>query len=152
MKMILDLFAGGHSVTCYKDANSTTFSASSTSDVQKDAEVTLTVTPASGYEVDEIEVVSGGVTVELDDGTYGFTMGEENVVLLMKTKANNKYMVTEETSSCVNDTKVTLHANTVIELTPNGAIKGVSAANGGASLTVDAGIQQLIDAGVVVKI
>lgn len=150
MKMILDLFAGGHSVTLYKDAGVTTFSASATSDVQKNAEVTLTVVIADGYEVDEYEVIAGGVTVNAS--TKKFTMGEENVAIYLKTKADNKYMVTEETMSCVNDTKVTLHANTVYTFTPNGVIKGVSAASGGASLTLDAGIQQLIDQGVVVKL
>ena len=150
MKMILDLFAGGHSVTLYKDSHVTTFSASSTSDVQAQAEVTLTVVIADGYEVDEYEVIAGGVTV--NESTKKFTMGSDNVVIYLKTKADNKYMVTEETMSCVNDTKVTLHANTVYTFTPNGVIKGVSAASGGASLTLDAGIQQLIDQGVVVKL
>lgn len=150
MKMILDLFAGGHSVTLYKDSHVTTFSASATSDVQKDAEVTLTVVIADGYEVDEYEVISGGVTV--NESTKKFTMGESNVVIYLKTKANNKYMVTEETMASVNDTKVTLHANTVYELTKNGVIKGVSAASGGASITDSAAVQQLIAEGVLVKL
>ena len=150
MKMILDLFAGGHSVTLYKDSHVTTFSASSTSDVQAEAEVTLTVVIADGYEVDEYEVISGGVTV--NESTKKFTMGSENVVIYLKTKANNKYMVTEETMACVNDTKVTLHANTVYELTKNGVIKGVSAASGGASITSSAAVQQLIAEGVLVKL
>lgn len=150
MKMILDLFAGGHSVTLYKDSHVTTFTADSTSDVQANANVTLTVVIADGYEVDEYEVIEGGVTV--DPSTKKFKMGSANVVIYLKTKANNKYMVTEETMSCVNDTKVALHANTVYTFTPNGVIKAVSAASGGASLTLDAGIQQLIDQGVVVKL
>jgi len=150
MKMILDLFAGGHSVTLYKDSHVTTFTASSDSDVQKNAEVTLTVVIADGYEVDEYEVIAGGVTV--DPSTKKFTMGEADVVIYLKTKANNKYMVTEETMASVNDTKVELHANTIYELTPNGVIKGVSAASGGASITASAAVQQLIDQGILVKL
>ena len=150
MKMILDLFAGGHSVTLYKDSHVTTFTASSNSDVQKNAEVTLTVVIADGYEVDEYEVISGGVTV--DPATKKFTMGEENVVIYLKTKANNKYLVTEETMVNVNDNPIQLHANTIYEFTPNGVIKGVNAASGGASITDSAAVQQLIDQGVLVKI
>lgn len=149
MKMILDLFAGGHSVSLLKDSHVTTFTASSSEDVQKNAEVTLTVVIADGYEVDEYEVISGGVTV--DPATKKFTMGEADVVIYLKTKADNKYMVTEETMTCVNDTKVTLHANVVYELTKNGVIKGVSA-GGGASITDSDAVQQLIADGVLVKL
>lgn len=150
MKMILDLFAGGHSVTLYADGGVSAFTADESSDVQAETEVTLTVTLKTGYEVDQYEVIEGGV--EVDPDTKKFEMGEEDVVIYLRTKANNKYMITEETSSCVNNKRVTLHANTIIELTPNGAMKGLKTSGGGASLTVDAGIQQLIDAGVVVKI
>jgi len=151
MKMILDLFAGGHSVTLYKDSHVTTFSASATSDVAKDAEVTLTVVVADGYEVDEYEVIAGGVTV--NETTKKFTMGEENVVIYLKTKADNKYMVTEECWACLNGgTPTILHANTVIELTPNGVPKGITAKSGGTSVTVDAAIQNLIDQGILVKL
>jgi len=152
MKMILDLFAGGHSVTCLKDAHMTTFSASATTDVQENATVTLTVTPASGYEVDEIEVCAGGVTVTLTSSTYSFTMGNADVTLYCKSKADNKYMITEECMASVNETKVVLHANNVISLTPNGVPKAVTAANGGASVTVTPAIQSLIDQGILVKI
>lgn len=152
MKMRLDLFAGGHSVTCYKDSHMTTFSASSTSDVQAEATVTLTVTPASNYELDEIEVISGDVTPVLNGTTWEFTMGSSNVVLYAKTKADNKYMITEETMACLNDSKTVLHQNTVVTMTPNGVPKEISAASGGASVTVNAAIQQLIDQGVLVKL
>jgi len=152
MKMILDLFAGGHSVTCLKDAHMTTFSASATTDVQENATVTLTVTPASGYEVDEIEVCAGGVTVTLTSSTYSFTMGTADVTLYCKSKKNDLYMVTEECMASVNDSKVVLHANNVIALTPNGVPKAVTAANGGAEITLTPAIQNLIDQGILVKI
>lgn len=153
MKMILDLFAGGHSVTCYKDANATAFSASPYSDVAKDASVALTVTPASGYEVDEIEVIAGGVTIDYDaDDGYSFDMGEADVILNLRTKKDNLYMVTEECMASVNETKVVLHQNTTVVLTPNGAPKEITVKNGGAQITNSAAVQQLIDQGVLVKI
>ena len=142
----------GYSVTCYKDAHATAFSASPNSSVAKGTTVTLTVTPASGYEVDEIEVIEGGVTITLASSTYSFKMGEANVVLYLKTKANNLYMVTEDTMASVNDSKVVLTKNTTVVLTPNGAPKEVSVKNGGTEITSSAAVQQLIDQGVLVKI
>lgn len=150
MKMILDLFAGGHSVTVYGDSGVTAVSASATSDVQAEAEVTLTVTLESGYEVDAYECVTGDVTV--DPATKKFEMGSENVVLFVKTKANNKYLVTEECMASVNDAKVVLHKNAKVVLTPNGVPKEVVAESGGASITVTPAIQNLIDQGILVKI
>lgn len=146
MKMNLQLFTG-HSVTCYKDAGASAFSASPNSSVDKDTEVTLTVTLASGYEIDEIEVVTGGVTV--NESTKKFSMGEADVVLNLKTKKNNVYLVTEECMACVNDSKTVLHKNAKVVLTPNGVPKAVT---GGEELTVNAGIQALIDQGIIVKI
>lgn len=150
MKMILDLFAGGHSVTLYKDSHVTTFTASADTDVAKDAEVTLTVVIASGYEVDEYEVIAGGV--EVNPSTKKFTMGEENVVIYLKTKKNNLYMVTEECSGSLNGTAFNFHANTIVELTPNGVPKAIKAKSGGQEVTVNTAIQSLIDQGILVKL
>ena len=154
MKMILNLFDDPtYSVTCLKDAGMTTFSASPNSSVAKGATVTLTVTPASNKELDEIEVIAGGVTIEEDDGTYTFKMGEANVTLYAKSKADNLYLVTEECKACLNGGAWTvLHKNTVVTCTPNGVPVKIEAENGGASVTVDAAIQNLIDTGVLVKI
>ena len=148
-KMRLDLFTG-HSVTCYKDGNMTAFSASPNSSVDKDTEVTLTITPASGYEVDELEVIAGGVTVNMT--TKKFAMGEADVVLYCKSKKNNVYMVTEECMCSVNDTKVALHKNAKVVLTPNGVPKAVEAESGGAEITDSAAVQELIKQGILVKI
>ena len=150
MKMILDLFAGGHSVTVYGDSGVSEVSADETSDVQKNADVTLTVTLESGYEVAEYECVTGGVTV--NPSTKKFKMGEADVVIFVKTKANNKYLVTEECVASVNDSKVVLHKNAKVLLTPNGVPKEVVAESGGASITVTPAIQNLIDQGILVKI
>ena len=148
MKMILDLFAGGHSVTLYKDSGVTTFTASADTDVAKDAEVTLTVVLGTGKAVDEYEVIAGDVTV--DPATKKFTMGDSNVVIYLKTKTAGMYMVTEECLVNVNDNPIKLHKNSVVSLTPNGVPKGVTAEDGGTSLTVTAAVQELIDQGVLI--
>lgn len=150
MKMILDLFAGGHSVTLYADGGATAFTASASSDVQKNAEVTLTVTLKTGYEVAEYQVIAGGV--EVDPDTKKFTMGEENVVIYLITKANNLYMVTEECSGSLNGTPFVLHANTIVTVTPNGVPCKIEAASGGQEITVNAAIQNLIDQGILIKL
>ena len=149
MKMILDLFAGGHSVTLYKDAHVTTFSASSTSDVQAEAEVTLTVVIADGYEVDEYEVIAGGVNVNAS--TKKFTMGEADVVIYLKSKGNNVYAVTEDVEININGTKTTLFKNVTLQKSANGGVYG--AVVNGTAITVDAAVvAQLVSAGILVKL
>ena len=150
MKMILNLFAGGHSVTVQKDANITSASASATTDVAKDAEVTLTVTPATNYEIAEYEVLAGGVTV--DPSTKKFTMGEADVVIVVHSKLANNYMVTEETSVNVNGSYTALHKNTVVQVTPNGVPKGVTVEDGGTVIADSDAVGYLVDQGILVKI
>lgn len=151
MKMILDLFSGSLTVTVYKDANITTASASPDSSLAKDDEVALTITPATNYALDEIEVIAGGVTPEYDaDDGWGFTMGDTDVVLNVKSKKANNYLVTEETMVNVNDSKTVLHANTIVQLTPNGVVKGVTANKGGTVIASSDAVQNLIDTGVLV--
>ena len=148
MKLDLQYFAGGHSVTLYKDSHVTTFTASADSDVQKNAEVTLTVVLASGYEVDEYEVIAGGVTV--NETTKKFTMGEADVVIYLKTKANNKYIVTEDVDVVINGTKTHLGKN--IKLQQNGG-KVYGATVSGTAITFDAAVvAQLVADGTLVKI
>ena len=149
-EMDLLLFDTTYTVTIKKDAGITTATASAASGA-KNTEITLTITPATGYEVAEYEVIEGGVTV--DPTTKKFTIGEANVLIYVKSKANNKYLVTEECKACINGGAWTvLHKNAVVQLTPNGVPKGVTAENGGASVTVNDAIQYLIDQGILVKI
>ena len=148
MKLNLQYFAGGHSVTLYKDAGVTTFTASADSDVQKNAEVTLTVVFASGYELDEYEVIAGGVTV--DPSTKKFTMGEANVVIYLKSKKNNLYKVVESCDVTINGSKTSLTRNMKLETGANGAIIGVTVT--GTEITLDAAtVKQLVHDGIIVK-
>lgn len=150
MKMILDLFAGGHSVTVVADAGMTTASASATSDVQKNAEVTLTLTPDTGYEVKSVEVLKGGVTY--NPSTKKFVMGEADVIIVVRTRATTSFLVTEEIMLAVNDTRVQLHKNAKVVLTPNGVPKEVIADGGAATITMSAAVQSAIDQGILVPI
>lgn len=132
------LFAGGHSVTVVADGGFSAASASSSSDVQKDATVTLTLTCNTGKEIASVKALSGGVTVEEDDGTYSFTMGEANVVIVAESKSSNTYMVVENTFVSVNGTVTRLQRNMQLVKGKNGAIVGVDCT--GTALTVSADI------------
>ena len=151
-KLDLQRFTGSLTVTVLKDAHMTTASASPASSLAKDDTVALTITPASGYELDEIEVIAGGVTPEYDeDDGWTFTMGEANVTLYVKSKANNVYKIVENTLVNINGTKTELKRNMMIQYGPNGAIVGVDCE--GSAVTVNADvIAQLVKAGVLIKI
>ena len=151
MKLDLQKFAGSLTVTCMKDGNMTTFSASPDSSLAKNDTVTLTVTPASGYELDEIEVIAGGVTPEYDaDDGWTFKMGEADVKLYAKSKKNNLYKIVENTIVWVNGSGTELTRNMTLELGGNGQIIGVSC--NGSEVTVSADIvSELVKAGVLVK-
>ena len=135
-----------YTVTIYKDSGITTATASADSGATG-TEITLTITPASGKELDEIQVLAGGVTV--NQSTKKFTIGSANVVLNVTSKKNNLYRVTEECKVCVNDAWQTFHKNVTVERTPAGGIKGVTC--DGTEITVNAGVQELIDQGIIVK-
>ena len=147
-KLNLKLFEGGHAVTVYKDGGFSAASASPNSDVAKDADVTLSWTLSDGYELAEIEQVSGSVTINMT--TKKFAMPNTDVVLYLKSKANNLYKVTEDCEASVNDSKVVLHKNTTVLQTPNGAPYEVAC--NGTAITMSAAVQNLIDTGVLVKI
>jgi len=145
--MNLQLFTGSLTVTVYKDAGITTATASPNSTLSENDEVTLTITPATGKEIDEIECVSGGVTVNMT--TKKFRMGESSVVLYVKSKSSKKYMVTENCYVCVNGSVTKLSRNMTLQVGKTGAITGVNC--DGTELTINAGMQELIDAGVLIK-
>ena len=150
-KIHLQLFVDPtYSVTCYADSGFDAFSASPNSSVAKDATVTLTVTPKTGYEVKDIIVISGGVTVHQDNNTISFACGEANVVLYAVSQKNNEYKVTENRDVYVNDSKTALKRNLTEVLAPNGAIAEIKC--NPTTITLDAGIvAELVQEGVLVK-
>ena len=151
-KMNLQLFAGGHSVTVVADGNMSAASASSTSDVQENATVTLTLTPASTYEVASVDVLAGGVTIEQDGDTVSFTMGTSNVVIAVKSQKNNLYQIFENCYCQVNNGTVTkLQRNVSYEYGPGGNITGVNCTPTEISLSADLKAQ-LVASGIVAKL
>ena len=152
-KLILfpQLFAGGHSVTIVADGGFSAASASSSSDVQANADVTLTLTCSSGKEIASVEVLSGGVTLTVTSGTYGFKMGTADVVIVAKSKKNNLYKVVENCYTAVNGTVTKLQRNMTLEKGPNGAIVGVSCDGTELSISADL-IAALVKSGAIIKI
>lgn len=148
-KLNLQQFAGSLTVTMNKDAHTTTATASPSSSLAKDDTVTLTLAFDTGYELDEIETISGGVTVDLETKT--FDMGESNVILYVKSKKNNMYLVTENTYVNVNGTATELKRNIKLVQGATGAITGVE--SDGTAITVSADVvASLVKQGVLVKI
>ena len=148
----LQLFAGGHNVSVVADGGMSAASASSTSDVQKNTTVTLTLTPADTYELDEVKVLSGGVTLEVSaQGAYSFKMGEADVTIVVTSKKNNIYKIVENCDVWVNGTKTRLQRNMTLEMGKNGAITGVTCS--GTAITLNSEIvAELVKAGTIVKI
>lgn len=140
-----------YSVTCYNDGNFSAFSASPNSSVATGATVTLTVTPSSGKELDEIEVVSGGVEIEYGTDSITFKMKSANVVLNAKGKKNNLYKIVENCDVWVNGTKTTLRRNMTLEKGKNGAIVGVTTSGTAVTLSSEI-VANLVKAGTLVKI
>jgi len=149
MKLNLKMFAGSLTLTTYKDAGYSTCSASSSSSLAENDEVTYTITMASGYEYADCEIISGGATY--NPATKKLKMGASNAVVYFKSKADNKYMVTEAVEVTVNNTKLKLAKNTVLQVAANGAIIDVDCA-GTAISTCTGAIPGLVEAGVLVKI
>ena len=153
MRMILDLFDGGHSVTVYGDAGFTSVTADETTDVAKDTEVTVTPEVKTGYELAGYEVIAGGVELTVgDDGEATFDMGEDDVVIMARSKTGDNYMITEEVLINVNDNPIRLHKNAKVVLTPNGVPKAVNVESGGTQLAMSPAVQSLIDQGILIRI
>lgn len=146
-KMDLQMFAGGHSVTVVTGSNVTSATASSSSDVAKDTEVTMTIVCANGYEP-VCKVIDGGVTC--DPATGKFTMGEANVKILVEAKSSTAYRVLETCMVDINGSRTKLVRNVVIHYAPNGAIRDAVTEP---TTISDAGkIAALLEAGMIEKI
>lgn len=152
MKIILNLkmFSGTYTLTTYKDAGYSAATPSASTSLGKDDEVTYTLTFASGYEFDDCEIIAGGATY--NPSTKKLTMGNANAVVYFKSKANNKYIVTEDTFVRVNNAELDLKKNTVLVKAANGVVYDVNNGGGTAITTCTGAIDGLIEAGVLVKL
>lgn len=146
--MKLQWFAGSLTVTVLKDANITTATASPASSLAKGDTVELTITPASGYELDDIEVISGGVTIDMEE--LEFDMDESNVTLFVKSKGNNIYKVVENTPVIINGERTNLVRNMKIVTGKSGAVVGVECEGTALNISADA-IANLLESGAIVK-
>ena len=151
MKLNLQQFAGSLTLTVYNDGNFSATTASPSSSLAKDDKSTLTITANSGYELDTIEVVSGGCTILNESDTWKVKMGESNAVIMVKGKKNNLYKVVENCYTCVNGTVAQLTRNMTIEHGATGAVIGVSCDGTALSISADI-IAALVAAGVLIKI
>ena len=152
-KWNLQQFAGSLTVTIVKDANDnwSAASASPSSSLSEGDAATLTATPATGYEIDDIEVIAGGGTVYKDGSALKLVMGSANATLFFKAKKNNLYKVVEETPVWINGTKTLLKRNMKVITGPNGAVIDVECS--GTEVTVSADVvKELVKAGALVKI
>lgn len=152
MKIILNLqmFSGTYTLTTYKDAGYSAATPSASTSLGKDDEVTYTLTFASGYEFAECEIISGGATY--NPSTKKLTMGNANAVVYFKSKANNKYIVTEDVHIGLNNATLDLKKNTVLVVAANGAIYDVNNGGGTAISTCTGAIDGLIASGVLIKL
>jgi len=146
----LQMFSGSLTLTKYNDAGYSTCTASASSSLAQDDEVTMTLVFASGYEFDECEVIAGGCTY--NPSTKKIKMGASNAVVYFKSKADNKYIVTENCHVGVNNATLELKKNTVLVKAANGAIIDVTNGGGTAISTCTGALDGLIAAGVIVKI
>ena len=149
MKLNLKMFAGALTLTTYADAGYSACSASSSSSLAQNDEVTYTITMASGYEYADCEIISGGATY--NPATKKLKMGASNAVVYFKSKANNKYIVTEDVHIGVNNAVLNLKKNTVLLVAANGAVYDVTS-EGTTISTCTGAIPGLVEAGVLVKI
>ncbi len=92
-KLIMDLqaFAGGHSITVYKDAKVSSAVVKNqaetetlTTDVASGTVCKIVATYATDYKLDKVDVLAGGVTVNTTN--MQFTMPDEDVVLYVRSK------------------------------------------------------------------
>lgn len=152
MKFNLSWFdATTYTTTIYTDAGITAATASPTSGtVAEGATVTISVTAASGYELDTIDVASGGVTIEYGD-SITFEMGEANVVLNVKSKKSTMYKVVENCYTCINGTVTNLTRNMTFTVGKTGAIVGVECSGTDLSSLNASVLASLVEAGVVIK-
>ena len=150
-QMDLQRFSGSLTLTTYYDSGFSACSASASSSLAEDDEVTYTITMATGKEFAECEVISGGATY--NPTTKKLKMGASNAVVYFKSKANNKYLVTEDVHIGLNNAELNLKKNTVLVVAANGAIYDVTYASGGTAISTCTGaIDGLIASGVLVKL
>ena len=150
IRMNLQLFSGSLTLTTYSDAGYSTCSASASSSLAQNDEVTYTIVMASGKEYADCEIIAGGATY--NPATKKLKMGASNAVVYFKSKADATYKVTENCYVNVNGVVTNLTRNMVLVKGANGEIIDVTCTGSDlSSLSADI-VSQLVASGVLVKI
>lgn len=150
MKLNLQRFTGS-SLTVYNDGNFSATTASPDTSLAKNDKSTLTITPNSGYELDRIEVVTGGAEVLYESNAWKVKMGESDAIVKVFGKKNNLYKVVENCYVNVNGSATELRRNMVLQRGATGAITGVTSDGTELSISTDV-INSLVAQGVLIKI
>ena len=150
-KLDLQRFAGSLTLTVKNDGNFSATSASPSSSLAKDDKSTLTITPSSGYELDEIVVIEGGATVLYESDAWKVKMGESNATVFVKGKKNNVYKIAENCLVNINGTVTNLQRNMTLQRGKSGAIVGVDVTGTEISLSSEI-VSELVKSGVLIKI
>lgn len=148
--MDLQRFAGSLTLTVTNDGHFSATSASPSSSLAENDKSTLTITASSGYELDEIEVIAGGATIENDSGTWKVKMGASNATIFVKGKKNNLYKIVENTHVWINGTTTELVRNMTLQRGANGAIVGVDCNGSEVTLSSDL-VSALVKSGAIIK-
>ena len=151
MKLNLQRFTGSYTLTVYNDGNFSATSASPSSSLDKDDKSTLTITANTGYELDRIEVVTGGAEVLYESDAWKVKMGNASAVVKVFGKKNNLYKVVENCYVNVNGSATELQRNLVLQRGATGAITGVTSDGTELSISSDV-IASLVAQGVLIKI
>ena len=137
-----------YTLTLYKDSGVTSVTGSKTSGLAQNEECTLTITLETGYELDNVEVIAGGATYNAT--TKNVKMGQANAAVMVHSKKNNVYKVTESVTVNVNGSKTNLNRNMKLVEGASGAIVDVDCA--GTEVTVSADvIASLVAQGILIK-
>lgn len=151
MEMDLQMFTGSYTLTVYNDGHFSATTASPSSSLDANDKSTLTITPSAGYELDRIEVVTGGATVLYESEAWKVKMGNASAVVKVFGKKNNLYKVVENCYVSVNGSATELQRNMVLTYGGTGAVTGVTSDGTELSISADV-IAELVKSGVLIKI
>lgn len=166
MRIILNLrMFAAHDITIHYDSGFSAVDAKNAQEQtitssEKNKKVHIRATMASTLVEPDHYVVgplsdAEGTFRELSYG-YDFTMPDNDVTIFVRSKANSVYMVNEDVMLCINDYRVKLKKNAVLEIGKNGMVIDVKLSGGGGTYInrskLQPAIDNLVKTGVLVKI
>ena len=149
-QMDLQRFSGSLTLTTYYDSGYSACSASASSSLAENDEVTYTITMGTGKEFAECEIISGGATY--NPTTKKLKMGASNAVVYFKSKANKTYKLLENVYVNVNGSATTLKRNVLLVKGATGEVYDVQSSGTDLSSVSADVVAALVKAGIAVKI